>query len=120
MAWHGSSRRGADRRVVIGYQGAAAALLVALAAVGLAEAPVAHNASSTEPVLTVALCAVLVGIACYLGRTRPAPGMGRWPWWNTRATACFMTEPGPVPPAPWCLGGSGLTWGHRWGWQATS
>ena len=50
---------------------------MALAAVGLAEARVVHNASSTEPVLTVALCAVLVGIAYYLGRTRPAPGMGQ-------------------------------------------
>ena len=77
MAWHGSSRRGADRPVVIGYQGAAAALLLTLAAVGLAEARVAHNASSTEPVLTVALCAVLVGIAYYLGAPGLVLGMGQ-------------------------------------------
>ncbi len=77
MAWQRSSQRGDGRRAVMGYRGAAAALLVALAAVGVAEARVAHNAGSTYPVLTVALCAVLVGLAYYLGRTRPAPGTGQ-------------------------------------------
>jgi hypothetical protein len=59
------------------YRVAAGTLVVALAAVGAAEARVAHDAGSTYPVLTVALCAVLVGLAYYLGRTRPAPGTGQ-------------------------------------------
>jgi fumarate reductase subunit D len=77
MAWQRSSQRGDCRRTVMRYRGAAAALLMALAAVGVAEARVAHNAGSTYPVLTVALCAVLVGLAYYLGRTKPAPGTGQ-------------------------------------------
>jgi hypothetical protein len=66
------------------YRGAAAALLVTLAAAGVAEARVAHNADLTDPVPTVALCVVLVGMAYYLGRTRPAPGTGQRPGPVTR------------------------------------
>lgn len=59
------------------YRGVATALLVALVALGVTEAQLAHNASTTQPALAAITCGVMLGIAYYLGRTRPAPGTGQ-------------------------------------------
>ncbi len=74
---------GSARRAVIAYRGAAAALLVSLAAVSLAWTRLEHSAWTWNDFSDSVLYGpVMLGTAYYLGRTRPAPGTEQrlnWP-----------------------------------------
>jgi hypothetical protein len=82
-----SSQQRNDRRAVVAYRVAMAALLVALAAAdfvafGLERFRLDNSTSTADAVADSAVyCGVMLGIAYYLGRTRCAPGSGqrlRW------------------------------------------
>ena len=71
-----------ERRTLTGYRIAAAALLAALAVAAL----FSHQPDPTAspPAVPVATCAVLLGCAYYLGRTRPPRGGGQRLNWRGR------------------------------------
>jgi hypothetical protein len=63
-----------ERRVLLACRAVAAGLIVALAAAGYAATLAKESAPAASGYASALICAALLGVSYYLGRTRPAPG----------------------------------------------